>query len=61
MSLTNDKGTELEFGYPFGHIGHLSPDQEAILEQFKRCCSEKGYYTPASDSTTASHDDVTLL
>ncbi|POS87271.1 hypothetical protein EPUL_001832, partial [Erysiphe pulchra] len=61
MSLTNTNGTESESGYPSGHIGHLSPDQEIILQEFKRCCSEKGYYTPASNSTTASHDDATLL
>lgn len=52
---------ETESGYPFGHVNHLSPYQEKILQQFKHICREKGYYVPASDLSRASHDDTTLL
>ncbi|KAJ4348254.1 uncharacterized protein N0V89_009626 [Didymosphaeria variabile] len=51
------------FQYPSGHFAHLSDNQQAQLNEFKRISQEQGYYTPASaDGTTqASHDDETLL
>ncbi|KAF1966809.1 CRAL/TRIO domain-containing protein [Bimuria novae-zelandiae CBS 107.79] len=49
------------FQYPSGHFAHLSENQQAQLEEFKRICLEQGYYTPASGTTNASHDDETLL
>ena len=52
----------VEYGYPQGHLGHLSPDEEAALKNFKALCLEKGYYkSPTEDQMTGSHDDATLL
>jgi hypothetical protein len=50
-----------EFGYPQGHLGHLSPDQENAFTNFKLLCAEHGYYTAAEGDKEASHDDATLL
>ncbi|GAA5862710.1 hypothetical protein JCM1840_002648 [Sporobolomyces johnsonii] len=44
-----------------GHLGHLTPDQERALEEFKARLEKEGFYTPAKDGTVASHDDVTLV
>ncbi|KAF9731238.1 hypothetical protein PMIN06_012872 [Paraphaeosphaeria minitans] len=51
------------FQYPSGHFAHLSDNQQAQLDEFKRICQEQGYYTPASPdgATQASDDDETLL
>ncbi|CCU75891.1 unnamed protein product [Blumeria hordei] len=48
-------------GYPHGHLGHLTTEQELALTGFKLLCEEKGYYEPLSPSSSASHDDATLL
>lgn len=50
-----------EFGYPTGHLGHLTEAQEEALVAFKKLCIEKGLFTPADDINAASHDDTTLL
>ena len=44
-----------------GHIGHLTPDQEQALEVFKVNLDKAGLWTPATETTRASHDDVTLV
>ncbi|GAA5918708.1 hypothetical protein JCM1841_006253 [Sporobolomyces salmonicolor] len=44
-----------------GHLGHLTPDQERALEEFKARLEKEGFYTPAKDGTATSHDDVTLV
>jgi len=51
------------FQYPLGHAAHLSENQQAQLDEFKKICQEQGYWTPVSaDGTTpASHDDETML
>lgn len=61
------------FGYPQGHLGHLTPEQETSFEQFKEYCREQGLYRPAVlpsagagtgaglVAQNASHDDATLL
>lgn len=51
----------VEYGYPRGHLGHLSQDEEAALKNFKALCTEKGLYKPAEGDKPASHDDATLL
>ncbi|KAL3420018.1 CRAL/TRIO domain-containing protein [Phlyctema vagabunda] len=51
----------IEYGYPQGHLGHLTPEEEAAFKNFKVLCAEKGYYTPANDDRIESHDDATLL
>lgn len=47
--------------YPSGHVGHLTQTQRDTLERFKALCQSKKYYTPATESAPASHDDETLL
>lgn len=49
------------FQYPSGHFAHLSENQQAQLNEFKRICQEAGYYTPATATADATHDDETLL
>lgn len=49
------------FQYPSGHFAHLSENQQAQLQEFKRICQEATYYTPATGTAEASHDDETLL
>lgn len=44
-----------------GHLGHLSPQQEAALDAFKSSLADAALYTPPTDTTKASHDDPTLL
>lgn len=44
-----------------GHIGHLSEAQKAALDAFKGKLEQAGLYKPVTDSTKASHDDVTLV
>ena len=50
-----------EYGYPIGHLGHLTEPQEEALVAFKKLCQEKGLYKQASDTNQSSHDDTTLL
>ena len=44
-----------------GHIGNLTVEQEAAFEQFKKLLQEAQLYTPVTETTEASHDDVTLV
>lgn len=50
-----------------GHLNHLTPEQEEKLREFKRVCSERGYYTEAVEegegveAKEPSHDDATML
>ncbi|CZT51852.1 related to phosphatidylinositol/phosphatidylcholine transfer protein [Rhynchosporium secalis] len=48
----------VEYGFPSGHLGHLSPEEETAFQNFKTLCEEKGCYTPGESGT---HDDATLL
>ncbi|KAF1946628.1 CRAL/TRIO domain-containing protein [Clathrospora elynae] len=47
--------------YPAGHLAHLSENQEAQLDEFKKICQEANYWTPAKGGQLASHDDETML
>ncbi|KAL5116778.1 hypothetical protein ACEQ8H_005259 [Pleosporales sp. CAS-2024a] len=47
--------------YPAGHASHLSANQQKQLDAFKQICQEHHYYTPATGTRPASHDDETLL
>lgn len=50
------------YGFPRGHLGHLTPEEEEALIAFKKLCEEKGYYHPRNgDTELPSHDDPTLL
>ena len=52
----------VEYGYPQGHLGHLTPEEEAAFKNFKVLCAEKGYYKPGNgEYDDATHDDATLL
>ena len=52
----------VEYGYPQGHLGHLSPEEEAAFKNFKVLCAEKGYYKPGNGKDEdPSHDDPLLL
>ena len=50
-----------EYGYPNGHLGHLTKSQGEALEKFRKLVTEKGIYEPATADTPPSHDDITLL
>lgn len=52
-------GTERHAFY--GHVGHLTQEQENILATFKGNLSGAGLYQPPTDTLKASHDDTTLL
>ncbi|MCJ1285428.1 hypothetical protein MMC26_004768 [Xylographa opegraphella] len=62
---TTDSAREIiaigEFGYPVGHLGHLTDTQAEALVEFKKLCQEKNLFKPASDINQSSHDDVTML
>lgn len=47
--------------YPSGHLAHLTENQQAQLNAFEKLAQEQGYYTPATDTAEASHDDETML
>ncbi|ESZ90136.1 putative phosphatidylinositol transporter [Sclerotinia borealis F-4128] len=52
----------VEYGYPQGHLGHLTTEEEAALNNFKALCTEKGLYKSGNGSDElASHEDATLL
>ncbi|RFU32097.1 hypothetical protein B7463_g4250, partial [Scytalidium lignicola] len=52
----------VEYGYPIGHLGHLTEEEESALKEFKTVCKEKGYYKPGNGpAEPPSHDDATLL
>ncbi|KAI7782592.1 sec14 cytosolic factor [Diaporthe eres] len=48
----------LENGYPHGHLGHLTEEEENALKGFRAYLQEKGLYQPGPPP---SHDDPTLL
>jgi len=50
------------YGYPQGHIGHLTADEQNAFNDFKALLIEKGLYKPQSDTDEyGTHDDATLL
>ena len=50
------------YGYPQGHVGHLTADEQIALNDFKALLIEKGLYKPKSDTDEyGTHDDATLL
>ncbi|TVY45365.1 SEC14 cytosolic factor [Lachnellula subtilissima] len=52
----------VEYGYPQGHLGHLTAGEETAFQKFKTLCAEKGYYKPgAGKDDIPSHDDPLLL
>ncbi|KAI9736392.1 MAG: hypothetical protein M1818_006125 [Claussenomyces sp. TS43310] len=52
----------VEYGYPQGHLGHLTPHEEQTLREFKALVIEKGLYKPAAATDEfGTHDDALLL
>jgi hypothetical protein len=47
-----------DIGYPHGHLGYLTEEEENALKNFKVYLTEKGLY---SSFPNPSHDDQTLL
>lgn len=49
--------------WPSGHLGHLTENQNAALDRFKKLCEQKEYYAPGSEDgrTPPTHDEETLL
>ena len=50
-----------EFGYPTGHLGHLTAAQESALVDFKKLCTDAKLYNPGSGDNPPSHRDAVLL
>lgn len=48
-----------EYGYPHGHLGHLTPEEETAFANFKTQLAEQGLYRPGPPAP--SHDDTVLL
>jgi len=44
-----------------GHLGRLTPEQETALSTFKANLEKAKLYSPATETSKASHDDETLL
>lgn len=51
----------IEYGFPQGHLGHLTEAEEQAFAEFKQVCASKGVYTPGNGQQAASHDEATLL
>jgi hypothetical protein len=50
------------YGYPQGHIGHLTADEQIAFNDFKALLIEKGLYKPQGNNDEyGTHDDATLL
>ncbi|KAL2267363.1 hypothetical protein VTJ83DRAFT_4640 [Remersonia thermophila] len=64
MTLDLERVTSVgghDIGYPHGHLGHLTADEEKSFQEFKAFLTEKGLYTPPGENKRASCDDGTLL
>lgn len=48
-------------GYPHGHLGHLTADEEAAFTALKALLASEGLYTAARDGAPPSHHDTVLL
>lgn len=52
----------MEYGFPSGHLGHLSDQEERKLRDFKKLVIQKGLYKPQTDEHEyGTHDDAMLL
>lgn len=49
------------YGYPQGHLGRLSDEEEAALKAFKKLCTDTGLYKGPKDDEFGTNDDATLL
>ncbi|KAJ4420523.1 hypothetical protein N0V82_004296 [Gnomoniopsis sp. IMI 355080] len=51
----------LDYGYPHGHLGHLTDTEATTFAAFQSLLAEHKLYTPATATNPASHDDATVL
>jgi hypothetical protein len=52
----------VEYGYPQGHLGHLTDEEEVALKEFKDAVIELQLYKPQTDEHEyGTHDDAMLL
>jgi hypothetical protein len=56
--VKTNASTVSEYGYPYGHLTHLSDFESNALESFKKLLEERGVYKPGPP---ASKDDASLL
>lgn len=49
------------FGFPEGHLGHLSEEQEEALREFKEKTKEQGLYDGPHGDQFGVYDDAQLL
>lgn len=57
-SVQRVQSAAVEYGYPNGHLGHLTAQETKALADFKEFLREKELYTPGPEP---SHADYTLL
>lgn len=64
MPSSSTQGAAGAYQYPSGHLGHLSPSQQASFDQFKQLCTDRKAYSPTGHGPKGdlpSTDDVALL
>jgi hypothetical protein len=50
------------YGYPRGHIGHMTLEEEAALNAFRELCSKEGLIKPSDYADEYGiHNDATML
>jgi hypothetical protein len=52
---------DTSYSYSKGHQNHLTGEQVTALAKFKALAQDNQCYTPATETSSASHDDETLL
>jgi hypothetical protein len=57
--VTSTTSVASDYGYPHGHLGHLSEHEETAFHEFKALVKEKGLWK--QDAKSVSFEDVTLL
>ena len=50
-----------DIGYPNGHLGHLTEEQEDALAEFRKLLAAGGLYTAGTSGGRPSHADSVLL
>lgn len=60
-AVSGDLNKKGEYGYPSGHLGHLTVAQEKAFLDFKKLVKDKGYFKDIEKGSPAYPDDVTLL
>lgn len=61
MNITPDASAAKAETRLKGHLGHLTKDEQAAFAAFKELAAKEAYYTPATATSKASHDDGTMM